>query len=440
MNDNEYGYLEPNIQQTPKPPKKSGKWLGIVSILLCIAFVCGVAGYAIGNSKRSNELAAQSSDTQSSSDSDSSSSQQDSSSSGSFSLESSSLSTSGSSDLSVSEIVDKNIDAVVLITAMIPYSGSSGYGFDYGSGSDGSGSYPFGSGQEQYSESMGSGFFISADGYIVTNYHVIEGAESVTVTLNDGSTVDATIVGSDEDTDIAVLKIAGSGYTYSVLGDSDSIKVGDPCVAIGNPLGTLTGTVTTGVISALERTITIDNQEMNLLQHDAAINEGNSGGPLYDAAGEVIGINNAKTSALGVEGLGFAIPINDVKAVIEDLINVGYVTGRPYIGISVQEITETQAKYYNVAAGIGVVNVVSGSPADTAGLKYGDIITAANGTETLTLDALNKVKESLKVGDVMTLTVWRDGTTLTVSVTLGEDVPDTTTKTSYGETDTENAA
>ncbi len=132
------------------------------------------------------------------------------------------------------------------------------------------------------------------------------------------------------------------------------------------------------MISALERTITIDNQEMNLLQHDAAINEGNSGGPLYDAAGEVIGINNAQTSALGVEGLGFAIPINDVKAVIEDLINVGYVTGRPYIGISVQEITETQAKYYNVTAGIGVVNVVSGISADTAGLKYGDIITAAN--------------------------------------------------------------
>jgi serine protease Do len=221
MNDNEYGYLEPNIQQTPKPPKKSGKWLGIVSILLCIAFVCGVAGYAIGNSKQSNELAAQSSDTQNSSDSDSDSSQQDSSSKGSFSLESSSLSTSSRTDRSGSEIVCKTNDAEVIITPMIPYSGSSGYGFDFGS--DGSGSYPFGS-AGAVQRIHGSGFFISADGYIVTNYHVIEGAESVTVTLNDGSTVDATIVGSDEDTDIAVLKIAGSGISYSVLGDSDSIQ------------------------------------------------------------------------------------------------------------------------------------------------------------------------------------------------------------------------
>lgn len=416
MNDFEYDSYR------QEKPRKAGKVLGTISILLCLAFVFGVAGYAISDARHSRELAAQSG--QAGLPSGNSSPEKTSPPRGNFSFNNSPATSVASSNSSVSEIAYKNLDSVVLVTAMVP----NPYGYDYGFG--GFGGFPFGDGRQRYSESLGTGFFISADGYIVTNNHVVEDADSVSVTLNSGDTLDAIVVGTDPKTDIAVLKVEGSNFTYSVLGDSSTLMIGEPCVAIGNPLGTLTGTVTTGVISALERTINVDGQEMTLLQHDAAINEGNSGGPLYNMKGEVIGINNAKTAALGVEGLGFAIPVNSVKSVIEDLINVGYVTGRPYIGISVQEISEAQARYYNVAAGVGVVGVASGSPAEKAGLKYGDIITAANGKETLTLDALNEVKESLKVGDVMELTVWRDGKTLTIRVTLAEDVPTTARPTS----------
>ncbi len=433
MNGNDYEYFDQPNQQEPKPPKKTGRVLGFIAIMLCLAFIFSVAGYAIADAKNARELAAQGGQSQPGEDAGNA----DSRPKGNFSFESPSFTNTEGGSSSVSEIAYKNLDAVVLVTSMIPVSG---YGYDFGYGGGYGGSFPFGDGQQQYGESMGSGFFISADGYIVTNNHVVAGADSVSVTLNNGETLDAAVVGADEKSDIAVLKVEGSGYTYSNMGDSSKLMVGEPCVAIGNPLGTLTGTVTTGVISALERTITVEGTEMNLLQHDAAINEGNSGGPLYNARGEVVGINNAKTAALGIEGLSFAIPVNSVKPVIEDLINVGYVTGRPYIGISVQEITETQAKHYNVAAGVGIVGVAGGSPAEKAGLKYGDIITAANGAQTLTLDALNAVKESLKVGDVMTLTVWRDGSTLTLSVTLGEDIPQTATPTSSNSNGAANAA
>lgn len=417
MNGNGFEYG--SFQQKQKP-RRAGRILGTISILLCIAFVFGVAGYAIADAKYSRELAKQEGQSQPPSGENPGGAAPK----GNFSLESSAVTSVATASSSVTEIAYKNLDAVVLVTAMVP----SGYGYDY---SFGFGGFPFGDGRQRYSESLGTGFFISADGYIVTNNHVVDGADSVTVTLNSGDTLDAIVVGTDAKTDIAVLKVEGSNFTYSVFGDSSTLRIGEPCIAIGNPLGTLTGTVTTGVISALERTINVDGQEMTLLQHDAAINEGNSGGPLYNMKGEVVGINNAKTAALGVEGLGFAIPVNSVKSVIEDLINVGYVTGRPYIGISVQEITEAQARYYNVVAGVGVVGVTSGSPAERAGLKYGDIITAANGKQTLTLDALNDVKESLKVGDVMELTVWRDGKTLTIRVTLAEDVPATAKPTSF---------
>jgi S1-C subfamily serine protease len=427
MNGNGFKY-DP-YQKGPKNPNSAGKVLGVIAIMLCLAFVFGVAGYAIADAKHNRELAAPNGQLQS----NDSAKNAGTNARGSFSFDNPALTNIATGGSSVSEVAYKNLDAVVLVTAMVPYSG---YGFDFGFG----GRFPFGDGRPQYGESRGSGFFISADGYIVTNHHVVEGAESVSVTLYNGETLDAIVVGMDPKTDIAVLKVEGSGFTFSAMGDSSALMIGEPCIAIGNPLGTLTGTVTTGVISALERTITVEGMEMNLLQHDAAINEGNSGGPLYNMKGEVVGINNAKAAALGVEGLSFAIPVNSVKRVIEDLINVGYVTGRPYIGISVQVITEAQAKYYNVAAGIGVVGVATGSPAEMAGLKYGDIITAANGKETLTLDALNDVKESLKVGDTMALTVWRDGATLTINVTLAEDVPQTARPTSSGVNGAANAA
>ncbi len=430
MNDNEYGYTNPQYPQEQKPPKKTGKTLGYIAIFLCIALVFGVAGYAIGNNRNQQQLAAQDEQVRVN--------EGDAAPRETFSFDDSTFVNSESISTSVTEIANNNLDAVVLVSSMIPVA-NYGYGFN-----DGFGFFPFGEGQQQqqYQEVRGSGFFISEDGYIVTNNHVVEGAETVSVTLNNEQSLEAIVVGTDPRTDLAVLKIQGSGYTYSKLGVSSTLKIGEPCVAIGNPLGTLTGTVTSGVISALERTIVLENTEMTLLQHDAAINEGNSGGPLYNSKGEVIGINNAKTADFGVEGLGFAIPVDIAKPVIEDLINIGYVAGRPFIGITIQEISDNQAKYYDVVAGVGVVEVSKGSPAEKAGVQSGDIITATNGTQTLTLDALNEVKESLRIGDTMTLTVWRNGLTLTLDVVLGEEVPQTAAPTSYSSSSSsaENAA
>jgi len=276
-------------------------------------------------------------------------------------------------------------------------------------------------GRTSQSSGSGSGIIISEDGYILTNNHVIEDASTITVTLSTGKAYTARLIGADSQTDLAVLKIDGDNLPYAILGDSDSLQPGDLAVAIGNPLGTLANTVTTGIISATDREITIDDETMNLLQTDAAINPGNSGGALCNQYGEVIGVVNAKTSATGIEGLGFAIPINDAKPVIVQLIENGYVTGRASFGFSTQEITSSTAMFYRAEAGIYVSSVTSGGAADLAGIKSGDRIISIDGQTIDSVAALKAIKEQHSPGDILEIVVKRNGQTLTLSITLQEE-------------------
>ncbi len=277
------------------------------------------------------------------------------------------------------------------------------------------------------SEGTGSGIIISSDGYVVTNNHVIEGASSVKVTLNTGSEYDAKIIGSDTKTDLAVLKIVpDEPLTVAELGDSSAVQVGERAIAIGNPLGMeFFGSTTQGIISAINRTITVDNRTLSVIQTDAAINEGNSGGALVNAYGQVIGINTVKISSSTIEGMGFAIPISEAKPVLEDLINHGYVKGRPVIGISSRDVTEYMANRQNWPVGIQVMAVQVGSGAEIAGLEQGDIITKADGKKVATTDELNKIKDSHKPGETLKMEVYKyqTGLTTTVSVKLNEERP-----------------
>ncbi len=274
-------------------------------------------------------------------------------------------------------------------------------------------------GQSQTGEASGSGFIVSADGYIVTNNHVIDGASSVSVIVaGEKDPIKAKIVGKDATTDIAVLKIDRTNLTFVTLGDSDSLQVGELAVAIGNPFGELAGSVTVGVISALDREITINNATYNLLQTDASINEGNSGGPLVNSYGEVVGVTNAKVSS--GEGIGFAIPINDVKTVIEDLINNGFVSGRPVLGIGVVTVDQTTADQYGWPLGAYIRQVDKNSAAEKAGLQVGDIITKMDGTDITSTEDVVKIKNAHKVGDSISVTVTRNGGTLDMTLVLQE--------------------
>lgn len=277
---------------------------------------------------------------------------------------------------------------------------------------------------ETIEQGSGSGIIISSDGYIITNYHVIEGAEEITVILNTGKELPASLKGGDARTDLALLKVDATDLPFATLGDSTALRVGDLAVAIGNPLGQeLAGTVTVGYISALNRSITIDNKTLTLIQTDAAINPGNSGGALVNAYGEVIGINTAKISSNQLEGLGFAIPTAEARPIIEDLMSAGYVKGRPVIGISGQAITSQQAKAYGLVEGVYVYSISSTSPAYMSGLKIGDIIIEVEGQQVKTVDEINNIKNKYKPNDVINITVWRNGSTMTVKLVLGEETP-----------------
>ena len=270
----------------------------------------------------------------------------------------------------------------------------------------------------------GSGIIISSDGYIVTNSHVIEGASAIYVVLNNGENYSARVVGMDTKTDIAVIKIDAKNLAKAELGKSSDLKVGELAVAIGNPLGLeFQGSVTAGVISALDRSMEVDGRKYTLVQTDAAINPGNSGGPLVNKYGYVIGINTVKISSSATEGMGFAIPIDIALPIIEELIEKGYVSGRPQIGIEIINITEAMSMQYNVPVGVYVVNVVFGSAAEKAGIKSGDIIIKADGISVSTAEMLNDVKDKYKVGDTLTLTIVREGITIDVDVNLGEERP-----------------
>ena len=276
-------------------------------------------------------------------------------------------------------------------------------------------------------QSQGSGIIISADGYIVTNEHDISGATSIKVVLQDDSEYNATLVGSDERTDLAVLKIDATGLTPAEFGNSDQMQIGEQVIAIGNPGGLeLAGTVTVGYVSAVNRSITTTNgNTVNCVQTDAAINPGNSGGALVNTYGQVIGINSQKIAATDYEGIGFAISINEAQPIINVLIQYGYVRGRVVMGITMQMIDQTYAAIYGYQPGIGVVSVEAGSPAEEAGLVAGDIITAIDGQSITTQEELNTLLEQYSPGDTITLTVYRqsvrgDGQELSMKLTFAE--------------------
>lgn len=278
--------------------------------------------------------------------------------------------------------------------------------------------------REYVSTGAGSGVIFTADGYIVTNNHVISGANKISVTTKDGTEYDATLVGTDSKTDLAVLKIEAKGLSPITIGSSSTLAVGDMAVAIGNPLGELGGSVSQGIISALDREITIDNQTMTLLQTDTAINPGNSGGGLFNQSGELIGIVNAKSSGSDIEGLGFAIPIDIAKDVIEELMNNGYVTNRPQLGVSLQTVSDqSTAQQLGVnRAGVYISSVASGSSADKAGLKQLDRIISINDEEITSSSDVKSIIDKHSVGDTLEIQISRNDRLMKVNVTLMEAI------------------
>lgn len=332
--------------------------------------------------------------------------------------------------LSNEEIVQKLLPSVVGIESKFTAENvqgndffSYGFGFDFGSSLPRSGNYT----------GTGTGVIISDDGYIVTNAHVIFDSEygagladSVSVLLDNDDSYDAEVVGYDVDCDLAVLKIDETGLTAAEFGDSDKLMLGESVIAIGNPLGfELMKTVTGGMISGLDRNITINDKAMNLIQTDAAINSGNSGGPLINKYGQVIGINSSKmsstySSGASIEGIGFAIPSNATAAIVDDLVKYGYVTGKPQLGISCQDVTETVSEMYNLPVGVYVTAVNEGSAAEKAGLKEGDVIIAIDGETVTTAAELTAKKNLHSAGEKVKLTFIRSGEEKTVKLTLDE--------------------
>lgn len=309
----------------------------------------------------------------------------------------------GKTEMSDAEVYAATVNSVVSIRT----SATSGYNFF---------------GQAVETASAGSGFVLTSDGYIVTNYHVVKDADTVTVTMYNGDEYNAQYVGGDEDYDIAVIKVEATGLPAVTLGDSSLLNVGDHVLAIGNPLGELTFSMSGGMVSSVNRTINVDGTPFNMIQTDTSINPGNSGGPLMNSYGEVVGIVSAKYSSYSdesVEGLGFAIPINDVYAMIEDIMTNGYVTNKPYLGITGGTMTEQMAAQYryDVTSGVFVYSVEEGSAADKAGLQMGDVITAIDDTSITSLEDLSAAKKQYSAGDTSKFTIYRQGETLTVDLT-----------------------
>ena len=311
------------------------------------------------------------------------------------------LTSSTGSELSIQEIVAKNENSVVAISTE---------------------SVSTDSWVNQYvTEGAGSGVVYSEDGYILTNNHVIEGASNITVSMHDGTEYDATLVATDSQSDIAVLKIDATGLTPVTFGDSDSLSVGDLAVVIGNPLGTLAGTATDGIVSGLEREITLNGKNMTLMQISASVNPGNSGGGVFDQYGNLIGLVVAKSSGSDVEGLGFAIPSNTVASVAESLISNGYVTGRPAAGITIVDLTSaSNAMKYGVSVTGVYIQEVTGSNAESAGLKAGDLIYMIDGEQVTGSDMLVQTIQSHEIGDKVTFTIVRDDQMMEIQVTLAE--------------------
>ena len=390
--------VQPQDAQPPKKKKKfNGKRVARSAVALVLAAAMGFAGGFVGakfggSGKVVIQQVAPSSTADSASGSDSSIT---------------AASSSGSS-LTTEQVADLVSPSVVVITTeQVVYSQWSWYG------------------QNQVESGAGSGVIISSDGYILTCAHVVDGASTITVTIGDKDYT-ATLVGEDTTSDIAVIKIDADGLTPATVGNSDSLKVGQSVMAVGNPLGELGGTVTGGMISALNRSVTIQGTNstntMSLIQMDASVSPGNSGGGLFNMNGELVGIVNAKSSSSDAEGLGFAIPINDAIKVAQELLENGYVTGRPYLGITYLAVTDAQtAQQLGVNAyGVYIVDVTKGGPADQAGLKAGDRIVSVDGSEIAAKDDLGTLMQKHVTGDTLAITVARDGQMQTVNVTLGE--------------------
>ena len=390
--------VQPQDAQPPKKKKKfNGKRVARSAVALVLAAAMGFAGGFVGakfggSGKVVIQQVAPSSTADSASGSDNSIT---------------AASSSGSS-LTTEQVADLVSPSVVVITTeQVVYSQWSWYG------------------QNQVESGAGSGVIISSDGYILTCAHVVDGASTITVTIGDKDYT-ATLVGEDTTSDIAVIKIDADGLTPATVGDSDGLKVGQSVMAVGNPLGELGGTVTGGMISALNRSVTIQGSSsvntMSLIQMDASVSPGNSGGGLFNMNGELVGIVNAKSSSSDAEGLGFAIPINDAIKVAQELLENGYVTGRPYLGITYLAVTDAQtASQLGVNAyGVYVVEVVKGGPAEKAGLQAGDRIVSVDGTEIASKDDLGTLMQKHAAGDTLSITIARDGQMQTVNVTLGE--------------------
>ena len=390
--------VQPQDAQPPKKKKKfNGKHVARSAVALVLAAAMGFAGGFVGakfggSGKVVIQQVAPSSTADSASGSDSSIT---------------AASSSGSS-LTTEQVADLVSPSVVVITTeQVVYSQWSWYG------------------QNQVESGVGSGVIISSDGYILTCAHVVDGASTITVTIGDKDYT-ATLVGEDTTSDIAVIKIDADGLTPATVGNSDSLKVGQSVMAVGNPLGELGGTVTGGMISALNRSVTIQGSSsvntMSLIQMDASVSPGNSGGGLFNMNGELVGIVNAKSSSSDAEGLGFAIPINDAIKVAQELLENGYVTGRPYLGITYLAVTDAQtASQLGVNAyGVYVVEVVKGGPAEKAGLQAGDRIVSVDGTEIASKDDLGTLMQKHAAGDTLSITIAREGQMQTVNVTLGE--------------------
>ena len=299
--------------------------------------------------------------------------------------------------LTVPQIYQKNIDSVVAITTYVQ---QGGYEVPAGTG---------------------TGIVMTEDGYIITNAHVVDGGTKVTVKLNNGSEHPATIVGSDSKVDIAVIKIEATGLSAGEFGDPNELVFGEPAVVIGNPLGSFAGTVTQGIISATSREIEIGGYIMKVMQTDAAVNPGNSGGPIINCRGKIVGVVSSKISQDGVEGIGFAIPMDTALSVANDFIEYGYVKNRPMLGVSVEEINSYYAQFYGMQPGLRVASVQDGSAADIAGILPGDRIAAFNGVEVSTSAALNYEKDKYSIGDTVEITIIREGKQLILPLTLKEN-------------------
>lgn len=442
-----------------KPPKKKHTGLKVVAVIAAVAIVAGVAAVGASQIKRvvnniSDDTTEASTESESTNEDKTASSKPDSSKKGKSWIDE----VSAGSALSVSEIAEKCTPSVVGVSSTFEsvstQSQNDLYGYYFGFGQGGDNQQ-----QQQKLTGTGTGIVMSDNGkggyYVMTNAHVIYDSESdykcgeakevhVVVeksgdTSSDSTeeTINAKIIGYDLDTDVAVLEIdKNDDIKPAEFGNSDELSVGDMVVAIGNPLGfDLYNTVTCGIVSALNRNVTINEKQMTLIQTDASINSGNSGGPLINGSGQVIGMNSAKMStsyssnSASIEGLGFAIPINSAAEIANDLINYGYVTGKPQLGLTCKNIDSSVAQAYNMPVGAYVMSVSSGSAAEKAGIQQGDVITKINDKEISTIEELNNEKNKFSAGDTVTLTLVRAGQEMKVDVTLDEKKADNETAT-----------